>query len=86
MLLHLTQQLKEQFSFLMSTSKDGNCSKGTSAEKAMVDASLPHVLVVDDSIVDCHIVSMFLKHSNIHGIAIFTFIFKKTIFVSTCFL
>jgi hypothetical protein len=69
----------------MSTSKDGNCSKGTSAEKAMFDASLPHVLVVDDSIVDRHIISMFLKQSNIRGIAIFNFIFKKTIVVWTCF-
>jgi hypothetical protein len=65
----------------MSTSKDGNCSKGASAEKAMVDASLPHVLVGDDSIVDRHIVSMFLKRSNIRGMAIFIFIFKKTIVV-----
>jgi hypothetical protein len=65
----------------MSTSKDGNCSKGTSAEKTMVDTSLAHVLVVDDSIVDRHIVSMFLKRSNIRGIAIFNFIYKKSFVV-----
>ena len=50
----------------MSTSKDGNNSKGTSVENVTVDAS-PHVLVVDDSLVDRCVVSMALKRYNIRG-------------------
>ncbi|XP_062195249.1 two-component response regulator ORR12-like [Phragmites australis] len=48
----------------MSTSKDGNNSKGTSVENVTVDAS-PHVLIVDDSLVDRCVVSMALKRCNI---------------------
>ncbi|XP_062195278.1 two-component response regulator ORR12-like [Phragmites australis] len=53
----------------MLTSKDGNNSKGTSVEKVMVDAS-PHVLVVDDSLVDRCVVSMALKCYNIRVTAV----------------
>ncbi|XP_062195248.1 two-component response regulator ORR12-like [Phragmites australis] len=50
--------------FVMPTSKDGNNPKGTSVEKDTVDAS-PHVLVVDDSLVDRCVISMALKSYNI---------------------
>ncbi|XP_062191270.1 two-component response regulator ORR12-like [Phragmites australis] len=51
----------------MSTSKDGNNHKGPSV--VTVDAS-PHVLVVDDSLVDRCVVSMALKCSNVRVTAV----------------
>ncbi|KAK3123221.1 hypothetical protein QOZ80_8AG0626600 [Eleusine coracana subsp. coracana] len=54
----------------MATSKVENGSKGTKAEKAVVDASSPHVLVVDDTFFDRQIVSIVLKRSNIRVTAV----------------
>ena len=67
----------------MSTSKHGNGSKGTTEEKVMVDASPPHVLVVDDSPIDRRITSMVLKRSSIQGIKFSLLISRKPLLFYT---